>query len=87
MTYECYAEVPWAQVDNKHVKSNVCLASKSQYTQYTAIHSYMYFNLCFSRKCSGRTFKLSEQLVVGIGVEAGADEGEDGQLLHLLLVG
>ena len=34
-----------------------------------------------------RTFKLSKQLVVGLGVEAGADEGEDGQLLHLLLVG
>lgn len=33
-----------------------------------------------------RTFKLLLELVAWLGVEAGADEGEDGQLLHLLFI-
>lgn len=32
------------------------------------------------------TFKLAHKLVAWLWVEAGADEGEDGQLLHLLFV-
>jgi len=32
------------------------------------------------------TFKLRHKLVLCLRVEAGADEGEDGQLLHLLLI-
>ncbi len=33
-----------------------------------------------------RTFKFLHELVARLWVEAGADEGEDGQLLHLLFI-